>query len=223
MNTTTALTPATRPKQCPDCLAIFPDTFEFFHRRNATRTTTYCKKCASTRAKAHHQANREKHLAAMTEYRDDHRTELRAYWRDYNRAHADKRSEQSKSLYQRKKLERSATAHAYYQAHRELYVRKARLWQAKNPEKARAYYQKKRLRRRGASLDAQGAAYVRTLAMDPCCYCGQFADQMEIDHITPISAGGTSAWDNLTSACRSCNAAKSGKRLLDYLQRRIAE
>jgi|ERR1039458_1109687 hypothetical protein len=48
--------------------------------------------------------------------------------------------------------------------------------------------------------------YRAILRNDPCSYCGGPGET--IDHITPISAGGSNQWENLTSACKSCNASK---------------
>ncbi|AEF18479.1 MULTISPECIES: HNH endonuclease [unclassified Hydrogenobaculum] len=44
-----------------------------------------------------------------------------------------------------------------------------------------------------------------------CGYCGKVCDDSEItvDHIVPVSKGGKWTWDNLVTACESCNAKKS--------------
>ena len=55
-----------------------------------------------------------------------------------------------------------------------------------------------------------------TLRADPCAYCGR-PRSGGIDHIVPVSDGGTDALDNLTGACASCNSGKSAKPLLEYL------
>ena len=46
-----------------------------------------------------------------------------------------------------------------------------------------------------------------------CAYCGGRADTM--DHITPRAAGGPHAWENVTAACRPCNAKKGDKSLAE--------
>lgn len=46
-----------------------------------------------------------------------------------------------------------------------------------------------------------------------CAYCGGRADTM--DHITPRAAGGPHAWENVTAACRRCNAKKGDRSLAD--------
>lgn len=48
-----------------------------------------------------------------------------------------------------------------------------------------------------------------------CQYCGKTREEdkvkLELDHIMPISAGGTDDFHNLTTSCRDCNQGKSNK------------
>lgn len=46
-----------------------------------------------------------------------------------------------------------------------------------------------------------------------CAYCGQRGTT--VDHIVPRSRGGSNKWDNLITACRTCNAAKDDKLLVE--------
>lgn len=46
-----------------------------------------------------------------------------------------------------------------------------------------------------------------------CQYCGRQAGELTIDHIVPRSRGGPHTWDNLVSACKTCNHRKGGKSL----------
>lgn len=50
-----------------------------------------------------------------------------------------------------------------------------------------------------------------------CQYCGKKAPDivLEVDHIEPVSKGGTDDYLNLTTSCRDCNAGKSDRRLDD--------
>jgi 5-methylcytosine-specific restriction endonuclease McrA len=45
-----------------------------------------------------------------------------------------------------------------------------------------------------------------------CRYCGRRSQTMEVDHIIPVSQGGTSTLGNLVTACRECNRKKAGRR-----------
>ena len=40
-----------------------------------------------------------------------------------------------------------------------------------------------------------------------CQYCGSGRD-LTLDHVHPRSRGGKSSWDNLVTACKSCNSRK---------------
>ena len=44
-----------------------------------------------------------------------------------------------------------------------------------------------------------------------CKKCGRRTDNLEIDHIIPISKGGKSTYDNLQTLCHWCNIEKSNK------------
>ena len=45
-----------------------------------------------------------------------------------------------------------------------------------------------------------------------CQYCGA-KENLTLDHIIPISKGGDNSWENLTTACKSCNLKKGDKFL----------
>src|SRR5436190_1037341 len=46
-----------------------------------------------------------------------------------------------------------------------------------------------------------------------CQYCGHIfpPQELTLDHITPRSRGGDSAWENLVACCRSCNNRKGDR------------
>lgn len=49
-----------------------------------------------------------------------------------------------------------------------------------------------------------------------CCqYCGLKTRELTLDHIVPRHRGGQHTWDNLVSACRTCNHKKGGKLLAE--------
>lgn len=86
---------------------------------------------------------------------------------------------------------------------------------AKSP-RGRAWFAGNRFRRRNAPLTEEALAWIESLVDPLCTYCGEPADTL--DHIIPISKGGTSARDNLTPACRSCNRRKSSMSLEAFLK-----
>lgn len=91
-----------------------------------------------------------------------------------------------------------------------------RAYLKRNPEKRRIYNAQTRASRAGAPFDATAREYAALIARDPCSYfCGHVG--ATVDHIIPIKAGGTSEWENLTAACRSCNPSKGDRSLLVHL------
>jgi len=44
-----------------------------------------------------------------------------------------------------------------------------------------------------------------------CQYCGKQPKELTIDHVIPRHRGGPHRWDNLVSACKSCNHRKGGR------------
>ena len=50
-----------------------------------------------------------------------------------------------------------------------------------------------------------------------CVYCGTKDCEFHIDHVIPVSRGGTNDPENLAAACKSCNLSKSDK-LVSELQ-----
>lgn len=54
---------------------------------------------------------------------------------------------------------------------------------------------------------------------DRCSYCGGVG-QMQVEHVVPISSGGSNTIENIVPACRSCNGSKGNKSLVFYLAQR---
>ena len=48
-----------------------------------------------------------------------------------------------------------------------------------------------------------------------CQYCGKRSGDLTIDHVIPRSRGGQHTWQNLVTACKSCNHRKGGKTVAE--------
>lgn len=44
-----------------------------------------------------------------------------------------------------------------------------------------------------------------------CAYCGRKTYDLTLDHVVPRSRGGSNTWDNLVSACQTCNHKKANR------------
>lgn len=49
-----------------------------------------------------------------------------------------------------------------------------------------------------------------------CSYCGARGGRLECDHIVPVSRGGATTEENLTTACFPCNRAKRDKTVEEW-------
>jgi hypothetical protein len=49
-----------------------------------------------------------------------------------------------------------------------------------------------------------------------CGYCGSFIGPYEVDHIHPVSRGGSDEFDNLICSCVSCNRSKGAKLVSEW-------
>jgi hypothetical protein len=49
-----------------------------------------------------------------------------------------------------------------------------------------------------------------------CTYCGVRGGTLEVDHIKPVSKGGTNDYENLTTACMPCNRSKRDKTVGEF-------
>lgn len=48
-----------------------------------------------------------------------------------------------------------------------------------------------------------------------CQYCGVRTRDLTLDHVIPRSKGGPHTWENLVSACKTCNHRKGGKSVTE--------
>jgi 5-methylcytosine-specific restriction endonuclease McrA len=99
-------------------------------------------------------------------------------------------------------------------------------WRAANPEKAKAKVRRAELRRKARHANAPGTVTEDQLQARidfygrRCYLCGCDWDALDpfdrvIDHVIPLSRGGTGWPSNLRPACRLCNARKWANPLAD--------
>lgn len=91
-----------------------------------------------------------------------------------------------------------------------------RAWRERNREAERASAREHARRRRGAPGQVSQSEWLLRLAEfgGLCAYC-LTREGREMDHVVPLSRGGTHTIDNAVPACRVCNATKSAKSMLE--------
>lgn len=235
-------------KPCRICGEVKPlDEFHRLTKSKDGRQAR-CKECAKRITRENYHANREERLEYMAarRARPEFRAYMIEYLRDYYRGNKDKWEERAASLTpeqiaerNRKQRERintpegkakkKALDQAYYDKTRDarLAYRKARSarLRAERDERFLANEAMNRMRRRARLKKADVRRitprdWTRLVARQRgCCfYCGE-SSRLEVEHVIPISRGGRHAIGNIVGACRSCNARKHAKLIMEFRAR----
>lgn len=115
----------------------------------------------------------------------------------------------------------------YYEDHKEVELRNARIWVAENRERvneySKNYHRKnphiarkanhKRKARKSATIEnpfTEADCLSLIEAYEGCCaYCGNKTARLEMDHVIPLSRGGKHTKANIVPACFNCNRHKA--------------
>ena len=92
---------------------------------------------------------------------------------------------------------------------------------AKNPEKViqRVAKRKQQDIKADGYFTENDISKIRKELVDKCRYCRKNLNGGgEVEHMTPISQGGSNRPSNITLACFQCNKEKHGKTLSQYIQ-----
>lgn len=107
----------------------------------------------------------------------------------------------------------------YVQRHEEG-IKKYRIeWRKNNREKYNKKQNQTAHKRRAQKYEngsfRVSAADIKQIYSSPCIYCGS-TERITMDHVIPISRGGTHGIGNLAPACVSCNSSKGNKFIMEW-------
>lgn len=167
---------------------------------------TVCRSCKRTESAQWHAANRER----VKE------TKRKRYLADSERVKAKAQA------YREANPERVALVNRTWRSSN---VERLREYRAANSERRRAHRHARRARMMRAASDAYTHADFMA-AMEErdvwrCSYCDGPAEHVE--HVIPLSRGGSNDVSNLTWACASCNLSKGARLLSEWLPSRLSE
>lgn len=120
------------------------------------------------------------------------------------------------------KARKAAWAKEYVKRNREKINAARRAYCAKNPEWARARDMHRRVKRRNLMcvqhFTADDVAATLTLQSHRCFYClASLLSGYEVDHMTPLSRGGSNGAENIVCACRACNRKKHKQTAAEFI------
>lgn len=137
--------------------------------------------------------------------------ERRRYVREWKAKHPGKTKEYSKRQYAKGKRYKEQ-AKEYRQKNSERIRENARKYLQENKEAARQRERRYRARKQQATIEnvtEKGWMIIVQAYQSRCAYCGKQCDPPTMDHIIPISKGGSHSYGNIIPACLSCNCRKS--------------
>lgn len=143
----------------------------------------------------------------------------RAYFKTYYHEHKERLRDSTKRWVSENKAKATLMWAEYYKAHRDNYRDYHDRWIEENPERFQAIERKRQYRRR-ASLEDAGVFNAETweglcASFSYLCVACYEPRPLTVDHIVPLSRGGTNHVDNLQPLCRSCNSRK-GTNTMNY-------
>lgn len=164
-----------------------------------------CKKCVKERSTRRAKENPDRHNKNSRRTRANNIERARGYVRRWTE----------------KNLERvKGTSREWSRNNPDRVRENVRRWRTENPEKAIASVHRRRARVKGngGSYTVQEWRELCSMYDNRCLCCGRNDVQLTVDHVLPVSMGGTSNIDNLQPLCKSCNCQKNDRHI-DYRNR----
>jgi 5-methylcytosine-specific restriction endonuclease McrA len=180
-------------KRCSKCGEEKPATAEYFFRQKGQRygLRPECKICKAI----YNSANKERINQVTRAYRAAHKKRNSEYFREYYRR--------------------------WRKANPELAIQKQRAYVNANREHIRSLDRRRKARKRNA-LGVHTADDIRAqhkAQRGKCYYCQEkVGDIYDVDHVIPLSRGGSNGPENLVIACVSCNRSKNNKLPHEWAQ-----
>lgn len=189
-------------KQCRIC-GFFKD-LDIFSRMKGMKEGRHnmCKSCDGVRRRQQYYENHERELATAKKIRERRKDEMAIYLQKYRAEHKEKAKEYGKR---------------YRQENKEKILEMNRRYSANNRDKLRVQGQLSYAKRK-----ANGGNFTTDEWLDLCSSFGNVCvgcgtdERLTIDHIIPITQGGSSGIENLQPLCKPCNSSKGSRVIIDY-------
>lgn len=200
-------------KVCTKChtekdLSDFPNDY-----RRSDGKRSDCKTCRAKQDKLYKQNNREKVKARLHEYYIENKDKFFESAKIWRGKYPDKVKQYNKTSRQRNPIP-SRIAVAKWT---KLNPNYRRTWTEQNRHKGIEYAEKRRALKAGADGTITGESFIELCSLygNKCLRCGRGDVKLTLDHIVPLSIGGTHTIENAQPLCKSCNSKKF-QSVIDY-------
>lgn len=212
---------------CTKCGVEYEATLEFFYAAPLGQygLMARCKTCHA----AYYMKHREEIRAKGAVYRVANREKIAAQ-RAVQYAACPGPARARAAAYRETHPPDPAYHAAYYATHRDELLAYSKgyapVWRAANPEKSREIVR----RRRSLEANAPGthtSADIRNIYAEQggrCFWCDcELDDGYHVDHLEPLSRGGSDGPENLAVACPTCNFQKAAQDPMVFLEKKLGE
>lgn len=207
-----------RGKRCPCCKQT--KCVSFFNADQCSKSGlhSHCRECYNLKSRAYRQKDLEHYRVLERAYarkRREAHPEYSRTWRQNN-------AEYMRIYHQMYREANRERLNAYREANADKFREQSRAYNKTHREQRAIHEEKRRARKVQA-----GGSFTRQEWEELCFYydytclrCGKQVPHIEltVDHVVPLSQGGTNGIDNLQPLCRSCNSSKRTK-VIDYRQK----
>lgn len=182
-------------KYCSQCGRVLPLSSFPKAGKNAKGEQRYageCKQCTKLRQAKYYEENKKHIKEATNSYRKAHLEQYCEYSKVFAKRNPEKRREQQSAASRRY----NKTPHGRMKklALNEAYNRQARV----------------------GDLTFEQWLKIIELFNHTCAYCGSTA-MLTVEHIMPVSYGGTRTTSNIIPACQHCNSSRGNKDIYEWL------
>lgn len=150
-----------------------------------------------------------------SDYREENREQVNESLRSHYANNRLKRIANSQNWAINNPERRAAIELRYRQGHRKETQQRSNDWGMRNPERKRLHKLTRRARVYENGIYLVKGKELDRLYASVCFYCGS-TDKIEADHVIPVSRGGRHSIGNLIPACRSCNATKGNRFIIEW-------
>lgn len=227
-------------KSCCRCQQVKPAADFPKARRETDGLKAYCKECGKADRADWYRHNADREKAKVVAYQKENPDKAKMWQKKAQENGRAKFNAKKAQRYQNKKEEirssirlkyasdntfRSAIINdriKHYWVDPEKGRQKSAAWRRANPDKRRAFSNAYRARKVSAPGECSGDDWIAILNYHNgrCAYCLRCeaeAGTLAMEHMLPLSRGGTNDPDNIVPGCKSCNSSKNDKTPLEFV------
>jgi len=203
-------------RQTKETLAAKKKAYAAAHREEIAARKKAHRAAHRTEEAARRKAHRATITANQRARRAAHREEVRAKENAYRAANPEKARARDRAYRAANPEKVAAKQRAHNAAHPEKVLAKYKKYRVAHPDKGRIDRHNRAARKIGNGGTYTAAEWRALCAwFGNVCLCCDAGGRLTVDHVVPLSRGGTNAIVNLQPLCLSCNMRKHAKPI-DY-------